>query len=284
MATASILSSVSISLAIVRIGFDVAREDTLSSAGEGRVLILTPVKNAASMLSTYAGNLESLTYPREKLSLGLLESDSGDGTWELLDSLRPRLGARCSRVVTVKRDFGFHMPRDTPRWNPAFQLARRNVLARSRNQLLFRALADEEWALWLDVDVVHYPADLVERLLAVGRDIVHPHCVTRYGGETFDLNAWSHHGSKIMSDYRGAGGPVRLDAVGGTVLLVRADLHRDGLTFPPFRYGLRSARIRPTHPVWGAGEIETEGLGIMAQDMGYQCWGLPVLEVIHAPE
>jgi peptide chain release factor subunit 1 len=36
--------------------------------------------------------------------------------------------------------------------------------------------------------------------------------------------------------------------------------------------------------VWGKGEVETEGLGIMAQDMGYQCWGLPDLEVIHAPE
>jgi hypothetical protein len=29
---------------------------------------------------------------------------------------------------------------------------------------------------------------------------------------------------------------VRLDGVGGTVLLVRADVHRDGLLFPPFRY------------------------------------------------
>lgn len=256
----------------------------MSSAGEGRVLILTPVKNAATTLGTYAGNLERLTYPRERLSLGMLESDSRDGSWELLDTLRSRFEARCSRVVTIKRDFGFHMPPNTPRWNPAFQLARRNVLARSRNQLLFRALANEDWVLWLDVDVVHYPADLVERLLEVERDIVHPHCVTSYGGDTFDLNAWSHHGTKIMSDYRGAGGPVRLDAVGGTVLLVRADLHRDGLTFPPFRYGLRSGRIRPTHPVWGEGEIETEGLGIMAQDMGYQCWGLPDVEVVHAPE
>ena len=32
------------------------------------------------------------------------------------------------------------------------------------------------------------------------------------------------------------------------------------------------------------GELETEGLGIMAIDMGYQCWGMPNLEVLHAPE
>jgi len=32
------------------------------------------------------------------------------------------------------------------------------------------------------------------------------------------------------------------------------------------------------------GEIETEGLGIMAKDMGVECWGLPDLEIGHAPQ
>jgi hypothetical protein len=41
-------------------------------------------------------------------------------------------------------------------------------------------------------------------------------------------------------------------------------------------------RIRPQHPIWGS-KIETEGFGIMAQDMGHQCWGLSAL-VVHAPE
>ncbi len=68
-----------------------------------------------------------------------------------------------------------------------------------------------------------------------------------------------------MQDLRDAGGPVRLDAVGGTMLPVRADLHRDGLIFPPFRYGLENPAIRASHPVWGRGEIETEGLGILAK-------------------
>jgi peptide chain release factor subunit 1 len=27
--------------------------------------------------------------------------------------------------------------------------------------------------------------------------------------------------------------------------------------------------------------VETEGLGIMASDMGVQCWGLPELEILH---
>ena len=29
------------------------------------------------------------------------------------------------------------------------------------------------------------------------------------------------------------------------------------------------------------GEIETEGLGMMAHDMGYECWGMPNLEIRH---
>jgi peptide chain release factor subunit 1 len=68
------------------------------------------------------------------------------------------------------------------------------------------------------------------------------------------------------------------------MLLVRADLHRDGLVFPPFFYGGRSPFVRDPHPLRGksVGEIETEGLAIMAKDMGMECWGLPDLEIIHA--
>jgi hypothetical protein len=248
------------------------------------VLVLTPVKDAAAHLENYVARIEALTYPREKLAIGLLESDSRDGTWALLERLRQRLEARCNRVTLIKKDFGFVLPEGTPRWAPAYQLTRRTILARARNQLLFRALRDEDFVLWLDVDVIEYPADLIERLLETGRDILHPHCVMTPSGATFDRNGWAAHGTKFLSDYRGCGRPVRLDAVGGTVLLVRADIHREGLIFPPFRYGVENPAIRPCHDVWGKGEVETEGLGVMAQDMGYQCWGLPDLEVIHAPE
>ncbi len=59
---------------------------------------------------------------------------------------------------------------------------------------------------------------------------------------------------------------VRLDGVGGAVLLVHAELHRHGLVFPPFPY---------------RGRIETEGLAMMAMDMGVLSWGLPFVEVLH---
>ena len=248
------------------------------------VLILTPVKMAQKHLDGYAARLADLTYPRSLLSIGLLASDSTDETWPALQRLSGTFDRRCRRTTLLRRDFGFTMPPHVPRWAPAFQVARRTTLARSRNHLLFGALKDEDWVLWLDVDVVSFPPDLIERLLATGLDIVQPHCVQDPGGPTFDQNAWTHHGRRHLDSYRGQGEPVRLDSVGGTVLLVKANLHRDGLVFPPFRYGVPNPAARARHPVWGQGEIETEGLAIMAADMGLQCWGLPDLEVLHAKD
>ena len=59
---------------------------------------------------------------------------------------------------------------------------------------------------------------------------------------------------------------VRVDSVGGTALLIRADLHREGLMFPPYSH---------------RGYIETEGLAMMAQDMGQACHALPQLKIVH---
>ena len=254
---------------------------------ESRVLILTPVKNASPFLARYFSALSNLSYPGELISLGFLESDSRDNTHELLLRQTARLAGRYRSIGVWKRDFGFEIPAGEPRWSPEFQLQRRATIARSRNHLLSRALADEDWVLWIDADVIGYPADIVERLLAAGKDIVHPHCVIEPGNgmrKTFDLNAWRDHGRLHMGDLRSEGDLVPLDAVGGTMLLVRADAHRDGLIFPAFLYGRRSSLIRPDNFFSGSeGEIETEGLGVMASDMGYQCWGMPNLEVLHYP-
>ena len=247
-----------------------------------KVLILTPVKNATPFLSGYFDRLNKLTYDKQQLSVGLLESDSNDGTYEELSRLAETNADRFRRLKVFKRDYGFAIPPHLERWEPSMQLARRNILARSRNQLLFRMLDDEDWVLWLDVDVIRYQADIVEHLLSYKLDILHPDCVREPGGKSFDLNAWKNDGRQNMHDLRGTGRPVRIDSVGGTMLLVSADLHRDGLIFPPFRYGVESPVVRSCHPIWGKGEIETEGLAAMAHDMGQQCWGLPDLQIVHA--
>jgi glycosyltransferase involved in cell wall biosynthesis len=247
------------------------------------ILVLTPVKQAAAHLDSYFAGLRALDYPPARLSLGVLEGDSTDGTYERLAERLPDLSSVYRRVTLTRWDSGFRIPDSVPRWAAPLQLPRRAVLARARNRLLAAALEDEEWVLWLDVDVTSYPADVIQQLLAAGRDIVAPHCVVEPGGATFDWNSWREHGEVRMDALRGGPDLVRLDAVGGAMLLVRADLHREGLVFPPFLYGERSrfARDPNPHTGTGAGEVESEGLGIMAKDMGYECWGMPNLEVVH---
>lgn len=241
------------------------------------VLILTPIKDASPWFDGYVERLASLTYPPACISLGLLESDSTDGTFEMVQHRLPQLRRSYRRAGLWKRDFGYQVPAGMHRGDPRIQIERRAVLARSRNHLLFHALDDETWVLWLDVDVVEFPPDLIERLLATGKEIVQPHCVLEYGGPTFDCNGWRDQGRFHLDDLRPEGELVELDAVGGTILLVMADIHRDGLVFPSFLYGRESATMRR-----GRGEIETEGLGVMAHDMGHICWGMPHLEVLHA--
>lgn len=252
-----------------------------------KILILTPVKNGRRWLARYTHNLLKLKHPHAQISLGFLESDSTDGSYEVLQEQRIRLAGEFRQVHLAQEHFGFHP--SAPRWEPTIQLQRRSVLARSRNHLLMKTLRDEDWVLWIDVDVQEYPADIIAQLLSWEKEILAPNCVNEYGGISFDLNTFQlvpdaaalHPSVHLVGDLapRGDGRRylhelsdsdlVPVDAVGGAMLLVKSSLHRDGLVFPPFPY---------------KDYIETEGLAMMAADMGVQCWGLPNLQIIHPRE
>jgi hypothetical protein len=252
------------------------KADSASTPTGTRVLILTPVKDIEDCIFGYWRMLFRLTYPHKLISLGFLESDSSDRTYELLQSQMKNLNKEFRRANLWKHDFGYHIPEGFDRKADWLQPERRSVLAKSRNHLLSHALQDEDWVLWIDADLLDYPEDIIQTMLATGRDIVQPHCVLEYGGPTYDTNGWRDKGRAHLDDLRGGETLVPLDAVGGTMLLIRADIHREGLVFPTFPYGLDNPRRRE-----GRGEVETEGLGIMAQDMGYQAWGMPYLEFRH---
>lgn len=250
------------------------------------VLLLTPVRDAVAFLPRFLDNVRALAWPRDRLSLAFLEGDSRDGTGEWLEERLPALRGEFARVELFRRGFGLAL--GASRWEPGVQRKRRAILARARNLLLSRALRDEDWVLWVDVDVSRWPPDLIGRLLAPGKRIVVPHCRQEGTGGTFDLNTfkirpgtdsremdrWVSDG--ILQPPRGVGrfylsdlqerDLVEVDGVGGTVLLVSAELHREGLIFPPVPYRLH---------------IETEGLSFLARDMGVASWGLPHVEVWH---
>lgn len=191
----------------------------------------------------------------------------------------------------------------------ANQKARRAAMSRARNSLLFTTIGPStSWVLWLDSDIVETPRTLIQDLASHDKSIIVPNCFQRYYDESkneeairpYDYNSWQDsamarrlaaqmgkddiilEGYAEMPTYRtlmamvadkGSGGDPRqvipLDGVGGTALLVKAEVHRDGAMFPPF-------------PFYNL--IETEGFAKMAKRLGYKSWGLPNYLIYHYNE
>jgi Anp1 len=250
------------------------------------ILILPPIKNGFKFLPYYFRNRLQLHYPLDRLSLGILEGDSRDNTFKAIEQNLPALRSYFRRVELYQRAYHFQLT--TPRWENSIQIKRRSILAKSRNFLLSKCLDDEEWVLWLDVDLCSYPTDIIQNLLAVNKAIVTPECVLQNTDKSYDLNTFKlkpgttdqdeaiHLSDGVKLPPKGEGrfyledlrafDLVEVDSVGATMLLVNADLHREGLNFPSYSY---------------KGHLESEGLAMMAKDMGVSSWGLPNLKTVH---
>jgi glycosyltransferase involved in cell wall biosynthesis len=249
------------------------------------VLILTPMKNTKKHLNRYFELIGQLDYPRELISIGILEGDSVDGTWSELINQSSSFRHLYASINIDKFDTGFEIT--GPRWAREIQFARRSNLAHVRNTLLSRNILDQDWVLWIDADVIDYPADLIQRLLSAKKQVVVPLC-TKPDGSVFDKNTFIFDKDRATAErpeylfdgiYQPPSGAGRryldsakdtwvpVDGVGGTALLINGDLHRKGLMFPTFNY---------------KGYIETEGLAVMAKDMGVECWGSSTITVTHA--
>ena len=252
------------------------------------VLILTPVKNAARFLDGFFDLATRLDYPRDKLSLAFLEGDSEDGSYQHLQDCANRCHGAFARIDLHRLDFSFRM--EGERWRAEKQFLRRSVISKCRNRLFQLADRGEDRVLWIDADVIDYSPDVLLRLLEARKPIVVPNCVQISGGPTFDLNtfkfkpgaerlAWTHLldgiiqpprglGRLYLEDFRGMD-MVELDGVGGTMLLLDADLHRHGILFPDYSY---------------RGYLDTEGFAMHAKDRGISAWGLPDIEIVHASQ
>ena len=179
------------------------------------------------------------------------------------------------------------------------QKVRRESMARARNSLLFTTLGPTtSWVLWIDADIVETPSTLVQDLISHEVPVVVPNCYQRYyNTETkrmderpYDYNSWRDsdiaarlaegmspddillEGYAELPTYRSLmaymadrSNPdpthiIELDGVGGTALMVKAEVHRDGAMFPPF----------PFYHL-----VETEGFARMARRLGHAVYGLP---------
>lgn len=180
------------------------------------------------------------------------------------------------------------------------QKIRRESMSRARNSLLFTTLGPAtSWVLWLDADIIETPHTLIEDLASHNRAVIVPNCYQRYYNtdtkkmdtRPYDYNSWRDSDTALemaakmgpdeillegyaemptyralmayMADKESNPDPrkiVPLDGVGGTALMVKAEVHRDGAMFPPF----------PFYHM-----VETEGFAKMARRLGYSLFGLP---------
>lgn len=146
-----------------------------------RILLLTPLKDAAPYLSKYFELLAELTYPHHLIDIAFLVGDSTDDTMAVLAMELDRIQKRPDTIpfrsaTVVEKDFGFKLSQDVQdRHGFEAQGPRRKAMGKARNYLLATALKpDHSWVYWRDVDIVDSPKKIIEDFVAHDRDIIVP--------------------------------------------------------------------------------------------------------------
>ena len=162
-----------------------------------RILILTPLKDAASHLPHHFALISNLTYPHHLIDLGFIIGDSTDDTSAVLDSEIEKLSLNqkasgFNSCTIVHKNLGDVRSQDVAsRHGFQAQVKRRKKLAIVRNALLKETLRNEhEWVYWRDVDVAESPAGILEDFIAHGGDVATPSRSFRArSGVSIDLSA-----------------------------------------------------------------------------------------------
>lgn len=173
------------SATIQHVDLNPIQSTTKAVENEERVLILTPLKDAAPYLSKYFELLAKLTYPHHLIDLGFLVGDSTDDTLAVLASELDRIQKRPDDVpfrsaMVVEKDFNFKLSQDVDsRHLFEAQGPRRKAMGKARNYLLATALKPEHsWVYWRDVDIVDSPSKIIEDFVAHDRDVLVPSMIT----------------------------------------------------------------------------------------------------------
>lgn len=194
---------------------------TTNAASNGeRVLILTPLRDAARYLEKHFDLLSQLTYPHKLIDLGFLVGDSSDDTLAVLAAEVKRIQDRKDSVsfndiVIVEKDFGAgEIAAMTVEERHSFEAQgpRRKAMGKARNYLLSAAMKPEHsWVYWRDVDIVESAPEILEDFIAHDKDVLVPnvwfHKWEVQNGEKvridarFDYNSWveSEQGLKLVA-------------------------------------------------------------------------------------
>lgn len=152
-----------------------------AAVNKERVLILTPLRDAARHLSKYFDLLSELTYPHDLIDLAFLVGDSSDDTLAVLSAELDRVQKRTDKIpfhsaLIVEKDFGAVTGQSVEeRHGFKAQGPRRKSIARARNYLLYTALKPtHSWVYWRDVDIQDSPGKILEDFMDHNKDILVP--------------------------------------------------------------------------------------------------------------
>lgn len=167
---------------ITRIDLNPITSTPKAVSNEERVLILTPLRDAAPYLPKYFDLLTELTYPHHLIDLGFLVGDSSDDTLAALsielDRIQKRTDDKAFRsALIIEKDFGVVGYGQTVEERHGFkaQGPRRKAMGKARNYLLSSAMKPEHsWVYWRDVDIQDSPPHILEDFIAHDKDIIVP--------------------------------------------------------------------------------------------------------------
>ncbi|KAH6655702.1 putative ANP1 protein [Truncatella angustata] len=293
---------------IINVKLNPIKSTRQAAQNEERVLIVTPLKDAAPYLSKYFELIAELTYPHNLIDLAFLVGDSTDDTLGVLAMELERIQKRPDKIpfhsaMVVEKDFDFKLAQSVEeRHGFEAQGPRRKAMGMARNYLLSTALKpDHSWVYWRDVDIVDSPKKILEDFIAHDRDILVPNIwFHRYrdGRDVegrFDYNSWveSEKGLKLASslskDTVLAEGYKQYDT--GRQHMARMGDWRNDKDEEIELDGIGGVNILVKAHVHRAGinfpcypfenQAETEGFAKMAKRAGFEVIGLPNYVVWH---
>lgn len=149
------------------------------------ILIAIPMKNCGIFFNNLMRQIDNLDYPKEHISIAIVENDSDDNSWERIQAFAEAQKLSGYRSVQIeKRDTGFKLPIES-RHVDSIQPKRLKVLADLRQYIVDKYLQDNDYLWWIDADCIQIPRNSLNEMLRPGHDIVVPILILP-GGSLYD--------------------------------------------------------------------------------------------------